>query len=137
MRKVICLIGLFLGLALAVIAILATGAGHGSYFLLRFASAPFGFLGALAGVLYTPILWFSAVYLASKHQSQKATRIFIILMAMHYIGAFLLAVDPYVDFEYAMRDEINGAVTTGIFVYVLTQFYLWFIFIWTRLKSTK
>ena len=132
-RSVVLVItGSLYGILLAIIGLLATGAGHGTLVLIGMSSSPVGFFGIPIALLSPPLLWAIMGWLLSKSERSPYRIIFLVIMAVHYLSLWpLLTREPYGDWEYfdKMWQSWPVIVATGIACYVVGQAVIWLYFL--------
>jgi len=122
------LAGLFYGGLLGGLAVLAAGAGHGTYIPMGVSSAPFGFLGFQAAVVGAPIMWGVVGALLHWLRTSRRRRIMISVLAIHYGSALALAVSrSFGDWQYVIRSmpAIGGIMLVWSGAYVVGQLVIW------------
>jgi len=125
------MIGFLYGLGLAVIGILLTAAGHGTYILLGIASAPVSFLGIIFSIAGPPIFW-ALVWVLLTYKTRTPQRLFILcILVVHYASIpFVLFFPEYVEEKYF--DKVWQAhpnlVVFGALFYIMGQGLLWIYF---------
>lgn len=130
-RRTAAVIGFLYGLGLAVIGILLTAAGHGTYFLLGIASAPVSFLGIIFSMAGPPIFW-ALVGVLLTYKTRTPQRLFFLcILAVHYASIpFILFFPQYAEEKYF--DKVWQAhptvVLLGALFYTLGQVFLWIYF---------
>ncbi len=120
-------IGFLYGLGLAVIGILLTAAGHGTYILLGIASAPVSFLGIIFSIAGPPIFW-TLVWVLLTYKARIFT---LCILMVHYASIpFVLFFPQYAEKQYF--DKVWQAHPTlvifGALFYILGQGLLWIYF---------
>jgi len=122
------LAGLFYGGVLAGLAIIAAGAGHGTYIPMGVSSAPFGFFGFLAAAAGAPILWGGVGALLHWLRMSSRKRIMIVVLVVHYGSAVALAMSPsYGDWAYILRSlpAIGAIMFVWAVAYGIGQLAIW------------
>jgi len=79
-RRTAAVIGFLYGLGLAVIGVLLTAAGHGTYILLGITSAPVSFLGMVFSIVAPPIFW-AVVWILLAYKVRIIT---LCILIVHY-----------------------------------------------------
>ena len=131
-------VGFLYGVSLAAIAVVAAGAGHGTYIPLTLASAPFCLLGVLIALIGTPLLWGLVGYLCWRVAKGKSIVPLVALMGSHYIVGLFLAFNP--NSQYHDMDRLLDGIkfgmqplfVVGAAVYVLGQLCLWAYFFYAK-----
>lgn len=121
--------GLVYGLALASIAVVAAGAGHGTYVLLGLCSSPLGLMQNVAvALLGTPVMWCLVAALLSAAKKPGCKAAFLAAMVAHYaaLPIVLSGWSNFGDWEYA--EKVPASVTFGAAVYAAGQVALWAAF---------
>src|SRR5262245_58968137 len=92
--------GAVLGAILGFLAIVAAGAGHGTYTLVAMTSSPLGIGGIPIGLLGGPIVWGTMAFLVAKSSQRKERRLFVLAVAVHYtVGILLILVSEFADWD--------------------------------------
>jgi hypothetical protein len=122
------LAGLLYGGVLAGLAIIAAGAGHGTYIPMAVSSAPFGFFGFISAAAGAPILWGGAGALLHWLRRGSRKRTMIVVLAIHYGSALALVMSPsFGDWAYVLRSmpAIGTIMSVWAATYVIGQFAIW------------
>jgi hypothetical protein len=118
--------GAVFGVVLAILGMMAAGAGHGTYVLLGASSAPAGIGGVLPAIIGTPVLWAVVGWLTASGDRGQATAAAIVLV--HYASAaWLLTRSPWGDFAYlgdAMTAFFWGVIAWCV-IYAAGQRFVW------------
>jgi hypothetical protein len=120
--------GLVYGAALAGLAIIAAGAGHGTYLPMGVSSAPLGFFGVLAAAWGAPLLWGGVGALLHWVPRGSRKRIVMLALAVHYASALALMMSPsFGDWAYVLRSmpAIGTIMAVWAATYVIGQFVIW------------
>jgi hypothetical protein len=123
------LIGLLVGLILSFVGFIAAGIGHGSYVIIGLVSSPFGLLGnVLIALFVAPVLWALFGYLAATAAQRNKRRLFLALMAIHYLTLLPIWSNPdgFGDWSYVGR--VRDEVMLGFVLYGIAQIALWAVF---------
>lgn len=122
------LAGLFYGGVLAGLAIIAAGAGHGTYIPMGVSSAPFGFFGFMAAAAGAPILWGGVGALLQWLRIGIRKRIMTGVLIIHYGSAVALVMSPsFGDWAYLLRSmpAIGAIMFVWAAAYVIGQLAIW------------
>lgn len=122
------LAGLCYGGVLAGLAIIAAGAGHGTYIPMAVSSAPFGYFGFMAAAGGAPILWGGVGALLYWPRRGSRKRIMIVVLVIHYASALALVMSPsFGDWAYVVRSmpAIGTIMSVWAAAYVIGQFAIW------------
>jgi hypothetical protein len=108
------LAGLLYGGLLGGLAVIAAGAGHGTYIPMGVSSAPFGLFGFPAAAVGAPILWGTVGALLHLPRTNRGKRITISVLAIHYGTALALAISrSFGDWGYVRLFAWAGAYAVG------------------------
>ncbi len=129
-------LGFTFGLALAILAGLTAGFGHGLYAPLALVSSPISMIGIRSGLITAPLLW-GLVGLLLKPERRKP-RCFVVaaILLLSYFVAAVLLHSPSSSF--ADCDQWSQ-VPEKIKVLAVSTATLWFVgqtVIWIRIAST-
>lgn len=130
--------GFLYGVILAVLALVAAGAGHGTYLPLAIVSAPFSILGMPVGLFGCPVLWGLAGYLCWRVAEGKSAVPFVALLCLHYSTGLFLAFNPGLlreelePLREGVRLGMRPFFLVGISIYVSGQLCLWACFFYAR-----
>lgn len=78
--------GVIYALVVTGAAVMACGGGHGTYVILGIISAPLGFLGIWAAVVFAPFMWAAFFFVASARAKQPRMMAAAALIS-HYFAA--------------------------------------------------
>jgi hypothetical protein len=118
--------GTLYGIGLSLFGFLLAGAGHGTFFLLGLAAAPFSVFGVLVAFFVPPIIWPAIVWAISAGLLYR-TR-FLGFILIHYLSAAcLLTLSGYADGKYVERTwrAMPTVMLLGIAWYLVGQVVLW------------
>ncbi len=124
------LIGFTYGLALALLAALAAGFGHGLYAPLALVSSPFALVGVRSALAATPLLWASIGFLLNPSRRRLSAFVVIAVLALSYGGAAVLLHVPndgFADYDRwsQLTDSIRMLSTITICLWLAGQVAIW------------
>ena len=122
------LAGLLYGGLLGGIAVIAAGAGHGTYIPMGVSSAPFGLFGFQAAAVGAPILWGTVGALLHWLPPNRRRRITLSVLAIHYGTALALGISPlFGDWGYIRRSmpALGAILFVWAGAYVVGQLVIW------------
>ena len=130
------LVGLVYGLGLTIIGFFLAGAGHGTYILLRIASAPISLLGIVPSLAGAPIFWTAIGTLLPNSHKRPDRQILVGAMLLHYLSVLLvLFLDSHAEWTYFER--VSGVYPLMVFaggsLYLIGQIAVWLF--WSRAAS--
>ena len=129
-------VGLAYGLALAVMGVMAAGAGHGTYVVIGLASSPFGLLqNVVIGLLGAPVLWGIAGLLLSAVRDSAWRAVFLAVMFAHYGGLLLVLFRPSPFADWSHASKMPEFVAEVIGFYIVGQTALWATFAFVLRRS--
>jgi hypothetical protein len=125
-RALSALIGFSYGVVLLFISILAAGAGHGTYVLMGFASAPLGLAeNVLIALVGMPFLWCLLSFLASSARHRVWLAFFLVAMAIHYASLYPILSDRTHFGDWSYIPKVAEVFWPGLVVYGAGQVALW------------
>ncbi len=119
------------GIIAGLLALMVTGAGHGTMTLLQLVGSPFTALGPsglMLGMSAGPLQW-GVLGLLFGHRI-IGRRFLIGYLVLHYAVATVL-LTKFADWEYARRMSW-GMLVTGFGFYAIGQVYLWWVILRKR-----
>jgi hypothetical protein len=122
-------LGFVYGLALAILAALAAGAGHGTYVLMQISSAPVGLVGAPAAMVGAPVLW---AVVGALSGMRGAWRLAVAMLIAHYAGAIWLTRVEFSSDSNVFLQVLNSGpvlVFMWVLIYIGGQYAMWLTFI--------
>lgn len=119
------------GVILTTLGFFAAGAGHGTYLLLALSSSPLPLISNGLGIIGGPIFWGVVGLTFAFRNRPIARRLFVGLMATHYIGLWPVLVAGGSEWSYLVKvwTYMPLVLICGAIVYAGGQVMLWISFL--------